>query len=376
MGGGVSLSSPFGIVICVSRDLSFYMFWLFLFDVFFSLFAFSPLSLLCPFPFFLFFVSFAASFSHSLSLPPSPLSYLISWPFLRLLCSLFFLRLFLSSFFSSFPSSSSSFSFPFWFHLLPSPLAPLPRLSLPFLLLLPFLLHPLPSSLFLFRLCFFPSTLFFPSCWLFFLLVCPRCLFGGFLFFLFAFLAFGLRLFLSLRFWVVLVLLCVSRVGVFSPGVLFSCLYLCLLSSAPSRAFASASSIFFLAFPYLPSSVPLLSVSSSTWFLPVTSTAVPLSPAPAPSSSASLYFAPPSVPQPSSLLLCWWGGGGGLATAWRLHYLDNRRWSLLPIRGFLHGFCSLFSVPPAVASGSSSLHPAAPLLAPPSSSLSGFVALG
>ena len=39
-------------------------------------------------------------------------------------------------------------------------------------------------------------------------------------------------------------------------------------------------------------------------------------------------------------------------------------------------FCSLFSVPPAVASGSSSLPPAAPLPAPPSFSLSGFAALG
>ena len=37
--------------------------------------------------------------------------------------------------------------------------------------------------------------------------------------------------------------------------------------------------------------------------------------------------------------------------------------------GFLHGFYSLFSVPPAITSGSSSLPLAASLLAPPSSSL-------
>ena len=203
---------------------------------FLLLFAFSPLLLLCP---FLFCLSFAASSCRSLSLPPSPLSSsflaLPSSALFSLLSSSFlFLPLLL---FPSFPSSSSSFSFPFWVLLLLSPLAPLSWLSLPFLLLLPsllFLLRPLSSSLFLFRLRFFPSTLFFPSCSLFFLLVCPRYLWW------FPLLPLCLRpsLILSLRFWVVLVLLCVSRVGVFGPGVLFSCLYLCLLSSSLVGSFS------------------------------------------------------------------------------------------------------------------------------------------
>ena len=186
-GGGFPLVLP-SVLLSVFTVIILLRVLVISFRVFFSLLAFFPLSL--PFSGFLFCFSFAASSSRSLSLSPSPLSYCSFWPFLRLLCSLFFLRLFFSSLFSSFPSPLSSFSFPFWFLLL-SPLAPLSRLSLPFLLL--FLLCPLPSSLFIFRLRFFPSTLFFSSCWLFFLLVCPRCLFGGFLFFLFVFLAFGFR---------------------------------------------------------------------------------------------------------------------------------------------------------------------------------------
>ena len=139
------------------------------------------------------------------------------------------------------------------------------------------------------------------------------------------------------------------------------------LSSATSRAFASDSSVF-SALPYLASSV-LLFVSSSAWFHPVASAAVPLSQAPAPSSSASLYFAP------SSLRLCWGAGGSGVDTAL------PRRSSVVSAAhpGFSPWFsapASLFSVPPAVVSGSSFLPLAAPLLAPPSSSLSGFAALG
>ena len=199
--GGFSLSSPFGIVICVSCDLSFYVFWLFLFLCFllfvgflssFSL-PFFRFSVLFLFRCFLFTFSFFDSFSS----------------FLLLFLGLSFVCFVLSSFFG--------FSFP--------PFSPLPlflillfvpvlvfsslssgpsfsassRLSLPlaFPSLPPFVLSPLLSSSFV--SVSFPSPLFFPSCWLFFLLVCPRCLFGGFLVFLFAFLAFVLR-FLCLRF--------------------------------------------------------------------------------------------------------------------------------------------------------------------------------
>ena len=287
----VSFVARFGVLYCGGGPLVLLSALLYVFPVLcpftcfgccflcysFSLFAFSPLSLLFPFPFFCFV---------SLSLLPLLVLFLclillfpllLSWPFLRLLCFLFFLRLFFSSLFPSFPSSSSSFfSFPFWFLLLLSHLAPLSQLSLPFLLLLPFflfLLRPLPSFLFLFRLRFFPSFLLFPSCWLFFLLVCPRCLFGGFLF---AFLAFGLRFFSVFAFGF---LWCFSVFRVLVCSVPEFCFHACIsvfsphLSSATSRAFASDSSVFFSALPYLTSSVPLLSVSSSSWFLPVASAA-------------------------------------------------------------------------------------------------------
>ena len=224
MGGGGSLGSPFGIVICVYCDYSFtcfgYFFLCFLLFVGFrSSFSlpFFRFSVLFLFRCFLFSFAFFASFSSFLLL-------FLGFSFVCfVLSSSAFLFLPLL-----FPSSSSSFSFPFWFLLL-SPLAPLSRilsrLSLPFLLLLPFLLFllcPLPSSLFIIRLRFFPSTLFFPSCWLFFLLVCPRCLFGGFLFFLFAFLAFGFRF--------LLVCVCSDRIltfGILAFGFRFLLVCVC-----------------------------------------------------------------------------------------------------------------------------------------------------
>ena len=190
--GGFSLSSPSGllyvfiviillhvliILFCVSS-----LFWLSLL----FLFALFRVSVCFLFHCFLFSFSFFASFS----------SFLLFFLDLSFICFV------LSSFFGfSFPPSSplpsfpsSSFSFPFWFLLL-SPLTPLSRLlsglSLAFPSLPPLSSHPF--SLFLFRLRFFPSTLFLPFCWLFCLLICPRCLFGEFLFFLFVFLAFGFR---------------------------------------------------------------------------------------------------------------------------------------------------------------------------------------
>ena len=315
MGGGVSLSYPFGIVICVYCDHPFtcigYFFLCFLLFVGFL----SSFSL--PFSGFLFCFSFAASSSRSLSLPPSPLSscYFLAFPlsaWFSLLSSAFlFLPLLL------FPSSSSSFSFPFWFLLL-SPLAPLSQLSFPFLLRLPFLLfllYPLPSSLFLFRLCFFPSTLFFPSCWLFFLLVCltPRYLFDGFLFFLFAFLAFGLR-FLSVcvfgLFWSSLCFSCWcfrSRGSPFVPVSLSSLLISrrlllvpLLLSSSRLFLIFPLLCLFFLLFFYLVPSCRLCYCVSL-------------------SSSFFLGFALLRsflCPQPSSLRLRWGGGvGSGAETA-------------------------------------------------------------
>ena len=144
------------------------------------------------------------------------------------------------------------------------------------------------------------------------------------------------------------------------PGVRLSYLYLCLLLSLVGSFSclcfcffclllgSSFSSLFFLFLFYLvPSCRPGCCASlSGSFFLGFALLRSFLSSAP----------------------LGGWGGevfGSGTVS----RYLDNRWWSLLLIRGFLHGFCSLFSVPPAVASGSSSLPPAASLLAPPSSSL-------
>ena len=133
---------------------------------------------------------------------------------------LLFVPVLVSSSFSSDPSFLASFS---TFSSLSTPLAfpSLPPLSS----------HPF--SLFLFRLRFFPSALFLPSCWLFFLLVCPRCLFGEFLFFLFVFLAFGFR-FLSVC-------------------VLGSSPLLVLVFSVPGFSFRSCVSFFSPHFSWAPS---------------------------------------------------------------------------------------------------------------------------
>ena len=59
------------------------------------------------------------------------------------------------------------------------------------------------------------------------------------------------------------------------------------------------------------------------------------------------------------------GGGGGDVGSDTVTVLpENRGWSVF-VRGLLHGFSSLCSVPPAVAFGSSSLPTLASLLAPP-----------
>ena len=282
------------------------MFWLFLF-VFSSLcwlsllflFALFRFSVLFLFSCFLFSFSFFASFSFffllflglsfvcfvlssffGFSFPPSsPL------PLLPLF--LLFVPVLVSSSLSSGPSFSafSSLSPPLAFPSLPplsSPLFSLP-LSSPFLSLyplLPFTLAILPSRLSSLPLWWFPLL--------------PLCL-----------LSLWPSLSLSVHSWVVLVLLCVSRVGVFGPGVLLSSLYLCLLSSSLVGSFLCLCFCFCLLDSSLSSLFCASSFSySSTWFLPVASAAVPLSPAP--SFSASLYFAPSSV-----LSLPLFGSAGG-----------------------------------------------------------------
>ena len=309
--GGVSLSSPFGFVICVYCDYPFTCFGYFL---------------LC----FLLFVGFLSSFSLPFLLVFCFVSFLllpllvlflcllllfplvVSWPFLRLLCSLFFLRLFFSSLFSSSPPSPLPHPpfrsrFGFFFSLLwPFFLGFL--FFLPFLL---FLLCPLPSSLFIFRLRFFPSTLFFPSCWLFFLLVCLRCLFGGFLFFLFAFLAFGFC-FLS-----------VCIFGLFWSSLCFSCW--CFRSWGSPFVPVSLSSLLISRRLLL---VPLLLLLSSSWlflifpllclFFLLFFYLVPSCRLCCCASLSGSFFLGFALlrsflcPQPSSLRLCWGGGGGWL----------------------------------------------------------------
>ena len=91
------------------------------------------------------------------------------------------------------------------------------------------------------------------------------------------------------------------------------CFYFCLLLGSSLSSLFGASSFY----------------CSSTWFLPLASAAVPLSPAP---SSASLSFAHSSV-----LSLPLFGSAGrwrGLAPVQCLCSLDYRRWSLLLILGF------------------------------------------
>ena len=259
-----------------------------------------------PFSGFLFCFYFAASSSRSLSLPPSPLSScsFLTFPSSALFSLLSSAFLFLSLLlFPSFPSPSSSFSYPFWFLLL-SPLAPLSQLSLPFLLLLPFRLflfcpsplffslHLLPPFLFLYPLLPFmrailPSHLSsLPLCSVPLL---PLCL-----------LSLWLSVSLSLRFWVVLVF-SVFLVWVFSvpgfsfrPCVSFFSPHFLL---APSCAFASV----FSALPYLPSSVPLLSIVLllGTFLSPLLL-------------CLSLRLLLPRLRSPSLIPLFGGGGGGGL----------------------------------------------------------------
>ena len=265
------------------------------FCVFFSLLAFSPLSL-CPFSGFLFCFSFAASSSRSLSLPPSPLS---------------------SCYFLAFPSSAL-FSSSFGFSFLPS--SPLPHppfrsryvfffsllwpLFLGFILgfLYPFssclsfsssfVLSPLLSSSFVSVSFHLPSSSLH-SGYSSFSSVLAASLVGSSSSSLpsspLAF-AFSQSAFLGCS-----GLLCVSRVGVFSPGVLLSYLCLCLLSSSLVGSFLCLCFCFCLLLGSSFSSLFCASsfYYSSTWILPVASAAVPLSPAP--SSSASLYFARSSV---------------------------------------------------------------------------------
>ena len=243
-GGGVPLVLP-SVLLYVFTVIILLRVLVISFCVLFSLLAFS-----LPFSGFLFCFSFAASSSRSFSLPPSPLSFcyflafpssalfsLLSSAFLflpLLLLPLFLILLFVPVLVSSFLSSGPSFSA---FSSLSPPLA-FP--SLP----------PLSSPLFIFRLRFFPSVLFFPSCWLFFLLVCPHCLFGGFLFFLFAFLAFGFR-FLSV---------CVF--GLFWSSLCFSCW--CFRSRGSPFVPVSLSSLIISRRLLL---VPLLLLLSSRLFL-------------------------------------------------------------------------------------------------------------
>ena len=101
-GGGFPLVLP-SVLLYVFTVIIFLRVLVISFCVFFSLLAFSPLSL-CPFPVFC---------CIPLSLLPLLILFLcllllfplvLSWPFLHLLCSLFFLRLFFSSLFSSPPS--------------------------------------------------------------------------------------------------------------------------------------------------------------------------------------------------------------------------------------------------------------------------------
>ena len=255
---------------------------LFLFHCFFFSFSFfASFSFLLLF-LSLSFVCFVLSSFFGFSFPPfSPL------PLLPLFLILLFVPVLVSSSISSgrfflgflFPFSSSCLSFSSSFCPLPSSLFLFRLLFFPFYPLLPFLLAILPSRLSSLLLWWFPCL--------------PLCL-----------LSLWPSLSLSLRFWVVLVILCVSHVGVFGPGVLLSYLYLCLLSSSLVGSFSCLCLCFF--YLLLGSSFSSLFCASSfcsysTWFLPVASAAVLLSPAP---SSASLYFAPSFLGSA--------GGGGGV----------------------------------------------------------------
>ena len=149
------------------------------------------------------------------------------------------------------------------------------------------------------------------------------------------------------------------------------------LSSGASRDFASGSSVFFSALRSVASSVPLPSVSSSALPPPVFSAALVFSQSPAPLLSAPPFSTPSSVPLPSSL------GCLSVAQGWGTSVLGSASEVSSAPLGFpplSTPSSSLFSLPPASAS-SSSLPPAAPLLALPTASssssdpsLAGFVA--
>ena len=282
------------------------------------LFLFARFSVLSLFRCFLFSFSFFASFSSFLLFF---LAFSSSALFSLLSSSFLFLPLLL---FPSFPSSSSSFSFPFWFLLLLSPLAPLSQLlsqlSLPFLLPFSssclsssssFVKSPLLSSSFVFVSFPLPSSSLHDGYSSFSSVLAASLVIS--LFFLFTFLAFGLR-FLSVCVFGLFWCFSVFLVLVFSVPEFSFRTCICFLSSSLVGSFSCLCFCFFCLL--LGSSLSSLfcvasfcsSCSSSTWFHPVASAAVPLSPAP--SSSASLYFAPSSVPQPSSFRLRWEGGGG------------------------------------------------------------------
>ena len=273
-GGGGSLSSPFGVIICVYCDYPFTCFGYFF--LCFLLFVGFLSSFSLPFSGFLFCFSFAASSSRSLSLPPSPLSS----------CS--FLAFPSSALFSSF----FGFSFP--------PSSPLPhppfrsRFGFFFSLLWPLFLGFLFPFL-LFLLCPLPSSLFF----------------------LFVFLAFGFRFLLVCvfgLFWSSLCFSCwcfQSRGSPFVPVSLSSLLIsrrllllplLLLLSSSRLFLIFPLLCLFFLFFFYFVPSCRLCCCAS-------------LSPAP---SSASLSFAHSSVLS-LSLFGSAWGGGFGSGAVTVLH---------------------------------------------------------
>ena len=147
------------------------------------------------------------------------------------------------------------------------------------------------------------------------------------------------------------------------------------LSSDASRDFACGSSVFFSALRSVASSVPLS--PSSSLPPPVSSAALAFPQPPAPPPPAPTFPPPSSVPSAPSL------GSFSAALGWGVSALGLS----VGISSAPHGFpplsapsSSLFSVPPAP---SSSLAPAAPLLALPSSffsswdsSVSGVAAVG
>ena len=126
--------------------------------------------------------------------------------------------------------------------------------------------------------------------------------------------------------------------------------------------------------------MPPPSVSSAALPPPSSSAALPFSQPSAPLPSAPLLSAPSSVSLPSSL------GSMSAPQGWGVSALGSASVVSSALPGFppLSAPSSLFSVPPPAVSSASSLPPAAPVLAPPSSSLlslappalSGFVAPG